>query len=82
MLLVVATRYGGCLGGDALVTQSTADEVVELTAEEDREILEREARRLLNLSADEFARRWDAGEYKHDSDPKVTQVAMLLPHAR
>jgi len=27
----------------------------------------------------EFTRRWNAGEFADSDDPKVTQVAMLLP---
>lgn len=57
-------------------------ELVELTPEEDHELLEREAQRQLGMSADEFARRWRAGEYQNCDDPKVTSVGMLLPDAR
>ncbi len=60
---------------------ATASEVTELTPEGQADLLEREARRLLNVSAEEFARRWHAGEYQHNDDPKITQVAMLLPDA-
>jgi hypothetical protein len=56
-------------------------EVTELTPEGQRELLEREARRLLNVGAEEFAQRWHAGEYRDSDDPKITQVAMLLPDA-
>lgn len=54
-------------------------DVVELTEREERALLERSARDLLGISADEFARRWSAGNYRDCDDPKVTQVAMLLP---
>ena len=68
---------------DAVLTKrdATEIEVTELTPEEQTEQLEREARRLLNVGAKEFARRWHAGEYRGSDDPKVTQVAMLLPDA-
>lgn len=56
-------------------------EVMELTAAEEREILDREARRLFNMSAEQFARKWHSGEFRDDEDPRVTQVAMLLPDA-
>ena len=57
-------------------------EVVELTAEQEHEYLQRESMRLLNIGgADEFARRWHAGEYCDNDDPRLTQVAMLLPDA-
>lgn len=61
---------------------STSDvEVVELTAEQAAERLRSECQRLLGLDVEEFARRWHAGEYRDNPDPKVTQVAMLLPDA-
>jgi hypothetical protein len=50
----------------------------ELTAAEEQELIEREVRRTLNISTDEFRRRWEAGDYRDDDDPRVTQVAMLL----
>jgi hypothetical protein len=67
-----------------MVTKSDAHEieVVELTDEQERDYIEAECRRLLGLGLDEFARRWRAGEYRDNDDPKVTQVAMLLPDAR
>jgi hypothetical protein len=34
------------------------------------------------MSADEFLRKWDAGEYEDADDPAVTRVAMLIPFAR
>jgi hypothetical protein len=67
--------------GDEMLTKRDATEFEELSPEQDRELLEREALRLLNLSAEEFARRWKAGEYRDSDDPKATQVAMLLPDA-
>jgi hypothetical protein len=57
-------------------------ELVELSPEEDRQIVEREARRQFNMGADEFAQRWHAGEYRSCDDPKVTSLGMLLPDAR
>jgi hypothetical protein len=54
---------------------------MELSEEEARQMLDRESRRLLNVSGEEFARRWYAGEYRDSEDPDVTQVAMLLPDA-
>jgi hypothetical protein len=55
----------------------------EVSLEEGRAILDRQARRCLNMSGDEFARAWDAGEFDDDPDrPEVIDVAMLLPFAR
>jgi hypothetical protein len=57
-------------------------EVVELTPEEQDDYIRAECQRLLGISVEEFTRRWLAGEYRANDDPKVTQVAMLLPDAR
>jgi len=57
-------------------------QVVEVDREEGREILDRAAREALNLSADEFLAKWDAGDYEDADDPAVTRVAMLIPFAR
>ncbi|HLL68645.1 MAG TPA: hypothetical protein VK453_23455 [Micromonosporaceae bacterium] len=63
-----------------LDTDAAAD-VGEITPEQQRELVEREAQRNFGMSAEEFARRWRAGEYRGHDDPKVTRVAMLLPDA-
>jgi hypothetical protein len=56
-------------------------DVVELTPDEEYEYIQRESRRLLGMDLDEFRQRWQAGEFRGNDDPKVTQVAMLLPDA-
>jgi hypothetical protein len=44
--------------------------------------VDREARRYLHMSAEEFIRAWEAGEFDDDPDrPDVMYVAMLLPRA-
>lgn len=63
------------------VDADAAAEVEEQTEEQRRELLEHEARRLMGMSAEEFAERWRNGEFRENDDPKVTQVAMLLPDA-
>ncbi|GAB3796924.1 hypothetical protein [Micromonospora zhanjiangensis] len=64
-----------------MATETGAEliEFGEISAEEQQGMLERAARSLLNLTAAEFRQRWEAGLYKEDEDPRVTQVAMLLP---
>ncbi len=57
-------------------------DVVEVTREEGRAILDRAAREALNISGEEFLARWDAGQYEDDDNPAVTRVAMLIPFAR
>lgn len=71
-------------GSEEVITQrdGSADvEVDELTHDEVTALLDREAHRLLNISGEEFKRRWNNGDYVNDTDPHVTQVAMLLPDA-
>ncbi len=58
-----------------------AADVAELTPEEQHDLLDREARKILGIGADEFAKKWHAGEFSENDDPRVTQVAMLLPDA-
>lgn len=86
------------LGGVAEVLDSAADvlrlvgmrsrpepdtpEVDYISRAEGREILERAARRHLDMSADDFIKRWDAGEYDDADDPSVVRVSMLLPLGR
>ena len=64
-------------------TQSRlAVDVVEATPEEGLAMLDRAAREVLNISGEEFLRRWDSGDYEGADDPAITRVAMLIPFAR
>ncbi len=60
--------------------------VLFLTREEGKQLFDYQARKLLNISGDEFLRRWDAGEYQPVPDTpegrKVERLAMLIPFAR
>ena len=56
--------------------------VLVMTPEERRAVFDRQARRRLGISGEEFLRRWNAGEYEHTADlgePGVMDVVMLLP---
>jgi hypothetical protein len=57
-------------------------EIEKISAEDAWEIFDAAARRLLRVSGEEFATRWDAGEYKADDDTRVMRVAMLRPSGR
>jgi hypothetical protein len=59
----------------AVIQQS----VQELDARGGRELLDRQARRHLDMSAEDFRRAWEAGELDPEADPNVARVAMLLP---
>jgi hypothetical protein len=50
-------------------------EPIELTAEESWAMYDARARRLLGISAEEFERRWDAGEF---SGPEENQDAVAV----
>ena len=56
------------------------------TAREGKALFDRQAQELLNISGDEFLRRWDDGVYRRladtPEDRKVRRLAMLLPFAR
>jgi hypothetical protein len=55
----------------------------ELSREEGLALLDRAARRRLGMSAEEFIRAWEAGEFVGKADQGgVAGVAMLLPFAR
>ena len=51
-----------------------------ISDEEQWEIFDDAARRLLNVDGSEFARRWDCGEYLGSDEPGVMQVAILRPN--
>lgn len=53
-----------------------------LTPEQEREIFERQARKRLGMSGDEFIRAWDAGEFGDRHDSHLMSVAMMLPFVR
>lgn len=51
--------------------------------EEGWKLLDERARRYLNISAEEFIQRWNAGVYRDDADrPDVIRVAAALPFVR
>jgi len=54
----------------------------ELTREEGWALLDSEARRYLDMSAEEFIRTWDAGGFPDVDTPEVIRVAALLPFVR
>ena len=54
--------------------------IKELTLEEGWELLDKQARKYLNMSGKEFVKKWEAGEFDEDPDqPEIMHVAMLLP---
>lgn len=60
--------------------------VVQLTREEGRAFFDREARRMLGISGDEFLRRLDAGEFdgidEDDFGRRAIELELSVPFAR
>ncbi len=55
----------------------------EISRTDGRALLDKQARRYLNISGDEFMYQWDAGRFIDNPDrPEVMRVAMLLDLAR
>jgi len=67
--------------GGRCSTDTGSVEVTEISRADQEAALDQEAQELLNISGEEFARRWHAGQYTDSDDARVTQVAMLLPDA-
>jgi hypothetical protein len=54
-----------------------------LTCEEGRDLLERQTRRFLGMSAEEFVEAWESGVFDDNPDlPGLINLAMLIPFAR
>ncbi|MGH3088111.1 MAG: hypothetical protein ACRDSJ_12425 [Rubrobacteraceae bacterium] len=68
-------------------TARTDANVRELSREEGRELFDRQARRYLDMTGEEFLKKWDSGEFGDPDDrrknpPGVMRLAMLLPFVR
>jgi hypothetical protein len=65
------------------MTDTINGRIRELTREEGLALLDREAQRSLHMSAEQFIKAWEAGDFDEDPDrPDVMYVAMLLPFAK
>lgn len=63
------------------------NEIREITKEEGREMLDRQTRKYLGISADEFIELWDSGYYDDPDDrakngPEIMRLGMLSRFAR
>ena len=45
-------------------------------------MLDARARQYLGMGAEEFLRKWDAGEFVDGDRPEILRVAMLIPFVR
>jgi|GEM_PF-1631350 len=50
-----------------------------ISIEEGKQLLDQQARQYLNMSGEEFARRYHSGEIEDYEDSNVIHVSMLLP---
>jgi hypothetical protein len=54
-----------------------------LSRDEGRALFDAQARRLLDMSGQEFILAWDAGHFKGQTErPEVIEMSMLLPFGR
>ena len=53
-----------------------------LTKNEGKKLLDRQARRQLNMSGDEFVRKWNAHEFADPEQPEIMGLAFLIPFGR
>jgi hypothetical protein len=57
-----------------------------LDAEESREFFDQQVRKTLNISGDDFLRRWDSGEFRPVPDTsegrEIGRLVMLIPFVR
>ncbi len=67
----------------AQATAKNENLIKELTLEEGWELLDKQARKYLNMSGKEFVKKWEAGDFDEDPDqPELMRLAMLLPFVK
>jgi hypothetical protein len=70
----------------AVATKPTSLPIEWLDEAEGRAFFDEQARAMLDLSGEEFLRKWDAGDYRAMLDdtehPQVRRLAALIPFAR
>ena len=67
---------------DATADEYTWPPIVELSEAEGRALFERQARKYMGMSGDEFLRKWDAGEIEDPDRSDVWTVVFLIPFVR
>jgi hypothetical protein len=50
-----------------------------LSPDEGKKLLDKQARRYLKMSGEEFVRKWKAKKFKNPDRPEIMQVAFLIP---
>ncbi len=65
------------------MVQLEASNVKELTLKQGSALLDKQVRKYLHLSGDEFIKKWDAGEFDENPDrPEIMRLVMLIPFAK
>lgn len=82
----MATLLGRLHGRAEQATDDAIAGVDFATPEQARALFDRRARQLLQISGEEFLKRWDAGVYRPVRDTaegrKIGQLVMMMPFAR
>ena len=73
---------GSIRNRESRVTQNGSNGTVSVTRSEGLKILDRQARKYLGMSGDEFASKYRAGQIPDPDRSEVVRVAMLLPYAK
>jgi hypothetical protein len=50
-----------------------------LSRKEGKKLLDRQARRSLNMSGEEFVCKWKARQFEDPEDPELMRLAFLIP---
>lgn len=53
-----------------------------LSAEEARALFDERAREVVDMSGDEFVRRWEAGEFDADDRSDLMALVLMIPFSR
>lgn len=76
------------MGASIMVVHSSEQEdgfdesrIVYLTREEEFAILDKAARRYLDMSGEEFLRRWETGDFEEPDSFEVIYVGLRVPPA-
>ena len=63
--------------------ETADDQIRELTREQGVALLDKHARRVLGVSAEEFVRLWESGHFDDDPDqPELMRLVALIPFAQ
>ncbi len=65
------------------MAKTGTEPIKELTLEDGRKLLDRQARRYLSMSGSELIKKWEAGDFGDNPDrPEIMRLVMLIPFAK